>query len=78
VERLVEEIVVETLMEELDLPHVMVCRDDTDSITLVGPYPTALAAVEAAARAEAQERAVDPDTDLAFGVQALNPTSEWA
>jgi hypothetical protein len=77
VDRLVEDIVVQSLLEDLDLPHVVVCRTGTGSTTLMGPFPTALAALEAAARDEAQERAEDPDTDLAFGVQALNPVGEW-
>jgi hypothetical protein len=77
VDRLLEEVVVQGLLEDLDLPHVVVCRTGTGSTTLMGPFPTALAALEAAARDEAQERAEDPDTDLTFAVQALNPLPEW-
>jgi hypothetical protein len=76
--RLIEDIVVQSLLDDLDLPHVVVCGSSTGIITLTGPFPTALAALEAAAREEAHERAQDPQSDLTFGVRALNPIPERA
>jgi hypothetical protein len=76
--RLLEDIMVEAHLDDLDLPHVVVCGTSTGIQVLTGPFPTALAALEAAAEEERRERLQDPDTDLRFGVRALNPVPcEW-
>jgi hypothetical protein len=75
VHRMIEDVVVRVHLDDLDLPHVVVCRTGAGVEHLSGPFPTAIAALAAATEEEAEERRQDPDTALTFGVMALNPPS---
>lgn len=51
IEALVRQVVIEMELDELDLPHIVVC-DSGASVTYSGPYRTALEAMLAADRDE--------------------------
>jgi hypothetical protein len=59
---------------ELDLPHIVVCRDDqTGSITYSGPFPDGVTALVFAERESALDRELNDGEPLNFGVAALFP-----
>lgn len=57
---------------ELDMPHIVVCRDtETGSVSYSGPFATGLAALVFAERETAIDRALNDGAPLEFGVAAL-------
>lgn len=59
-------------VRELDRPHVVVCKDPfSGSISLQGPYPTALAAASAAERDRQSEETQPESERMTFTVAPL-------
>jgi hypothetical protein len=59
---------------ELDLPHIVVCRDDeTGAVSYSGPFPDGVAALVFAERESAVDRELNDGEPLSFGVAALYP-----
>lgn len=59
---------------EVDLPHIVVCRDpETRTTSYSGPFPTAVDALVAAEREGAEDRRVGAGPPMEFSVAALFP-----
>lgn len=64
---------IETLVGELDRPHVVICRSRrSGNVTLWGPYDDALAAATAAEHERAAEAWAGEVEDLVFSVAPLH------
>lgn len=60
--------------EEIDLPHVLICRDvETGAVSYSGPFPTGLAALAAAEREQQVDDATNDGPPMSFSVAALLP-----
>lgn len=59
---------------EVDMPHVVVCRDDeTGAVSYSGPFPDGIAALVFAERECAIDRELNDGAPLEFSVAALYP-----
>lgn len=64
-------------MRELDLPHAVVCRDQSSGVeSFSGPYPSGLAALCAAEAEHLVEFGHDPDSSMVFAVVPLMPPAD--
>ncbi len=60
---------------ELDLPHIVICRDaTTGAVSYSGPFPDALEALVFAERESALDRALNVGEPMRFSAAALYPT----
>ncbi len=60
---------------EVDLPHIVVCRDDeTGAVSYSGPFPNALAALVFAERESALDLALNDGPPMRFLAAALYST----
>ncbi|MFL6157647.1 MAG: hypothetical protein ACJ72D_16250 [Marmoricola sp.] len=60
---------------ELELPHIVVCRDvETGSVSYSGPFPDGISAMVFADRESALDRELNDGVPLSFGVAALFPS----
>lgn len=58
--------------EEIDLPHIVICRDsETGAVTYSGPFPNGLQALAAAERERTLDEATNDGVPLDFRVAAL-------
>lgn len=63
--------------EEIELPHIVVCRDvDTGAVSYSGPFPSGLEALLFADRESALDRAFNAQNPMEFSVAALFPAQE--
>lgn len=60
--------------EEIELPHIVVCRDiETGLTSYSGPFRSGLAALVAAERERVIDDATNDGAPMAFSVAALHP-----
>lgn len=79
VSELVEEFLARALgaaaVGEIDLPHIVVCRDEeTGTVSYSGPFPDGLTALVFAERESALDQALNDGDPLRFSAAALYPT----
>lgn len=61
-------------LAEVEMPHIVVCRDDeTGSVSYSGPFPDGVTALVFAERESAIDRELNADSPLGFSVAALYP-----
>lgn len=59
---------------EIDLPHIVICRDpETSVVSYTGPFRDGMAALAFAERESERDRAFSPDGPMEFTVAALCP-----
>lgn len=59
---------------EVDLPHIVICRDgDTGAVSYSGPFATGMAALVFAEQESAVDRELNDGDHLCFTVAALYP-----
>lgn len=64
----------EASREEIDLPHIVLCRDrESGAVTYAGPFPDGLAALVFAEQESRADRRSDRATPMQFSVAALLP-----
>ncbi|MCW2787227.1 MAG: hypothetical protein JWP74_3744 [Marmoricola sp.] len=69
-----EQAVVQASLEEIDLPHIVVCRDaETGTASYSGPFPNGIAALSFADREIATDRDGRGGAPFDFTVAALYP-----
>lgn len=60
--------------EEIELPHIVLCRDvETGCTSYSGPFPNGLAALVAAERERVVDDATNDGSPMSFSVAALHP-----
>lgn len=63
-------------LAEVDLPHIVICRDDqTGTTSYSGPYPDAMAALVHAERERVLDASLGEDEPMRFSVAALYPSA---
>lgn len=74
IQELLSRIVGIAAVSEIDLPHIVVCRDDeTGAVTYSGPFPDAVAALVFAERERVVDGELNAGSPLCFGIAALFP-----
>jgi hypothetical protein len=74
VQELLARVVSAAERDELDLPHLVVCRDEQTGVTsYTGPFRDGLAALVFAERESLVDRGLDDGDPLLFSVAALYP-----
>jgi hypothetical protein len=64
---------------EVDMPHIVVCRDDeSESVSYSGPFPDGLTALVFAERETELDRRLNDGDPLTFSVAALYPAEHNA
>lgn len=77
VHELLSRIVGAAEVAELDLPHLVVCRDDdTGSVSYSGPFPDGISALVFAEREAAVDRELNEGARLRFTVATLHPPTD--
>jgi hypothetical protein len=75
VQEFLSRIVSATEVDELDLPHIVVCRDEeTGAVSYSGPFRDGLDALLFAEREAVVDRELNDGDALRFSVAALYPT----
>jgi hypothetical protein len=66
-------------LAELDLPHIVVCRDDaTGSVSYSGPFPDGVSALVFAEQESVVDLEMNDGDPLTFSVAALYPATRAA
>lgn len=64
-------------VSELEVPHIVVCRDhETGVVTYSGPFPDAVAALVFAERERVLDGELNSGAPLGFGIAALFPGAD--
>ncbi|WP_344045961.1 hypothetical protein [Nocardioides panacihumi] len=73
--RLIRELLVQDAMHDLDRPHVVLISDSSwETVTVIGPFPDAMAATVAADAQRAEDiRELGPSTSRSYLVSLLFP-----
>jgi hypothetical protein len=77
VQALVSKAVGEAAREEIELPHIVVCRDlETGAVSYSGPFPNGLSALVFAEQESVLDQSTNPVNPMQFGVAALFPAHD--